>query len=426
MHGFQILKYYSQPRVQEGIIEVARDREVVGTLLDGTFAKRPDVLFYKKDIEEKVKQGIVTFHCSVERWSRPLQLSSELNREELDNMRKGWDFLLDIDSKTPGEKGIGHAKIAARVVCEFLKDFGVAPTIKFSGSRGFHIAIAQEAFPEKINFLETKKQYPEIPQAITNFIREKIKDLLLDELIKEEGGVSALVKTVPSVSELSPYAFVEFEREWGSRHMFRMPFSLHAKTWLVSLPLQQKELKDFKPECAKPFSLGMKADFLKNKGGEASELVIQALDWFSKQKKYEPTAKPAKKFSTKKLVSETYFPPCIKNILQGLPDGRKRSIFALTTFLQAMNWPEEDVEKALNEWNKKNKPPLRDNSIRTQLKWHLRQRRKILPANCDSELFYKSIGVCKPDRNCENLKNPVNYAFRLFGRKVKKLKSDKN
>lgn len=433
MYGFQILKYYSQPHVQEKMIEVSRDREVVGTLLDGTFSRRPDVLIYKKDIEEKVKQGIVAFHCSVERWKQPLQVSADFSREHLDGMRKGWDFILDMDAKTDGKKGIEHAKIAAAVVCELLKDYGVTPTIKFSGSRGFHIAVAQEAFPEKLNLVETRVQYPEIPQTITNFIREKIKDMLLDELIKKEGGVSALAKTVPSLSELSPYAFVEFEKEWGSRHMFRMPYSLHAKTWLVSLPIRQKDLKDFSPENAKPFSFKTDADFLKSKEGEASDLLTQALDWHSKQKISMTTnaAKPARKFSVKSPISEEHFPPCIKLVLAGLQDGRKRSIFTLATFLQTMNWPEDDIEEALKEWNKKNKPPLRDNSIRTQLKWHLRQSRKILPANCDSELFYKSIGVCRPDSICTGgtdkiiIKNPVNHAFKSLGIKVKRFKSDK-
>ncbi len=416
------------------MIEAAKDREVAGTLLDGSFAKRPDVLVYKKDIEEKVKSGIVAFHCSVERWKQPLQISAELSREELDGIRKGWDFILDMDSKTAGEKGIEHAKIAALAVCEFLKDFGLSPTIKFSGSRGFHIAIAQEAFPEKLNFAETRVQYPEIPQAITNFIREKIKDMLLDELVRYEGGVSSLVKAVPSISELSPYAFVEFEKEWGSRHMFRMPYSLHAKTWLVSLPLQQRELKDFVPEKAKPSSVNKtKADFLKSKEGEASELLIQALDWFSKQKSSMPevAAKKTRRFSVKSPIREEHFPPCTRLVLAGLQDGRKRSIFTLATFLQAMNWPEDEIESAAREWNKKNKPPLRDNSIRTQLKWHLRQSRKILPANCDSELFYRSIGICRPDSICKGgtdkiiIKNPVNYAFKSLGIKVKKIKSDK-
>ncbi len=429
MYGFQILKYYSQQHVQEKMIEAAKNREVAGTLLDGSFSKRPDVLVYKRDIEEKVKSGIVAFHCSVERWKQPLQISAELSREELDGMRKGWDFILDMDSKAKLE----HARIAALAVCEFLKDFGLSPTIKFSGSRGFHIAIAQEAFPEKLNFAETRVQYPEIPQAITNFIREKIKDLLLDELVKAEGGVAALVKTVPSVSELSPYAFVEFEKEWGSRHMFRMPYSLHAKTWLVSLPLQQKELKDFLPEKAKPSVRAIKAEFLKSKEGEASELLVQALDWFAKQKSNMPevAAKKIRKFSVKSPIREEHFPPCMRLVLAGLQDGRKRSIFTLATFLQSMNWSEDDIESAAREWNKKNKPPLRDNSIRTQLKWHLRQSRKILPANCDSELFYKGIGICRPDSICKGgtdkiiIKNPVNYAFRSLGIKVKKTKSDK-
>jgi len=32
-------------------------------------------------------------------------------------------------------------------------------------------------------------------------------------------------------------------------------------------------------------------------------------------------------------------------------------------------------------------------------------------------MFYKSLGVCKPDRNCK--KNPVNYPFMLMKRNKK-------
>ena len=426
MFKFQIYKYYSNPKVQERMIEIAKDREVAGTFENGSYSKRPDILVYPKDIEERVKQGIVAFHCSVEKWKNPLALKPELSETQLAGMRKAWDVIIDIDAKSKLE----HAKIAAKCVCDFLKDFGIRASVKFSGRRGFHIGIAYEALPEKINFKETAKLYPELLKTIIEFIREKTKDIILDELVKFEGGVAALIKTVESVSELSAFSFLEIERDWSTRHMFRMPFSLHNKTYLVSLPLKAEKLLNFEPNEAKPFSLDKEVfsvDFLKNEKAEATELVVAAIDWNSRRKIVKKPVVEELKLVKRKIperkIPEEFFPPCIKNIFKGLSDGRKRSVFTLATFLRHMGWSNEEIEKRIFEWNRSNRPPLRDNFIRTQLKWHFRQERELLPANCESELFYKSLGICVPEKLCENIKNPVTYPFRIIPRKKEKKKA---
>lgn len=417
MYKFQIFKYYSQPEIQKRMVDIAKDREVAGTFVNGSYSKRPDILQYPKDIEEKVKQGIIAFHCSVERWKNPLALKPEISENELSNLRKAWDLIIDIDAKAKVE----HAKIACKTICDFLKDFGIKPTVKFSGRRGFHIGIAAEALPKKINFKEVSKLYPELFKTIVEFIREKTKDKILEELIKYEGGVASLIKTVEKVSELSAFSFIEIEKDWSTRHMFRMPFSLHHKTFLASIPIDVKKILDFKLEHAKPFSLDKEIfsiPFLENKESEARELVIAAVDWKARKKEVKKPVveevKTVKKKISQRKIPEEFFPPCIKNILKGLSDGRKRSIFTLVTFLRNMNWSDEEIEKRIFEWNKQNKPPLRENYIRTQLKWHFRQQRELLPANCKNELFYKAINVCKPDKVCEEIKNPVTYPFKIF------------
>jgi hypothetical protein len=335
-----------------------------------------------------------------------MQLSTNLKQEEIENLRKGFDFLIDIDAKVKLE----HAAAAARVVYSFLKDLGIESTIKFSGSRGFHVGIAGNAFPEKIDFKETRRIYPEIPQALAEYVTEKVKDEILEELIAMEGGVASLVRTVKSVSQLSPYEFIDIEKNWGNRHLFRMPYSLHPKYWLVSLPIKFEDLKDFKKEMARPENLKTDIEFLVNKEGEATELLLQALDWKAKQPK--EAIKPVRlRKKSDKPIPEEYFPPCIKIILNGLSDGRKRSLFTLLSFLRAMNWKPEEIEKRIREWNLKNLQPLSERTLKTQLKWHFRQSRELMPANCYSQLFYVSFGVCKPDQYCS--KNPVNYPYRL-------------
>jgi DNA primase large subunit len=131
-------------------------------------------------------------------------------------------------------------------------------------------------------------------------------------------------------------------------------------------------------------------------------------------------------------VPEEHFPPCIKNhIFKGVTDGRKRSVFILVNFLRNMGWNVDQIEKRLVEWNEKNYPPLRTNYLRSQLRWHFRQDRNLLPPNCDNQNFYISMGVCDPDEICKGgtdkitIKNPANYPFRKMRKPLKKEKSGK-
>jgi len=413
MNLVEILNYYSRPDIQEMLLSFSKEREVVGSLKDGSYLNRPDILIYPKDITERVRKGVVAFHCSVEKWFNPMQLSTNLSQKEMDDLRKGFDFIIDIDSKVKLE----HAIVAGEVVYNFLKDLGAKASIKFSGRRGVHIGISSEAFPSTIDFKKTNSRYPEIPQTIAEFIIEKAREEILERLIVWEGGVASLVQCLPSISELSPYSFIDIEKGWGNRHLFRMPYSLHPKQWLVSVPIKIENLKNFKIEDANPENVKTDLEFLTNKEGEATELILRALDWKSKQPK-EVIREVRIGQKTKKPIPEDLFPPCFKLILNGLADGKKRSLFSLITFLRNMNWKQEDVEKKIREWNLKNSTPLPERFIKTQLKWHFRQSRNLMAANCTSKLFYDDIGVCKPDRICDlkNIKNPVNYSFKLMKR----------
>ena len=67
------------------------------------------------------------------------------------------------------------------------------------------------------------------------------------------------------------------------RHLFRMPYSLHEKTALASIVLNQKELEKFELTDASPMKLS--SSDIRNfepecKEEEASELLGAALDWY--------------------------------------------------------------------------------------------------------------------------------------------------
>jgi len=126
-----------------------------------------------------------------------------------------------------------------------------------------------------------------------------------------------------------------------------------------------------------------------------------------------------------------HFPPCVGAILNGLADGRKRSAFILMNFLRNMGWSSEEIDKTITDWNEKNYPPLRRNYLRSQMRWHLRQQRNLLPPNCSNANFYCSFGVCLPDKICKGgtdkitIKNPINYPFRKLKREQRKLGASK-
>ncbi len=402
----KIYEYYSRDDIKNEIFSMSKNREVVGSRSDGSYIKRPNILQYPRDIQEAVKNGVVTFHYSVERWKNPMVMKNRI----------GWDFILDLDSHL----SLKESKITALEILKFLRSYGIKNVgVKFSGRRGFHLIVPFEDFPKDINFKKTSDMYPELPRILSSFIREKIRDSLMRELIKKVG----MKNLGPNVEELDPYQFVDVEKDWGERHLFRAPYSLNHKSWLVSLPIKQSHIEDFDPREAIMENVKVREPFFKF-GDDVTDLVVDALDWSRQNKKEEKKVIIEKKRTPiSRVVEEEFFPPCIKNILSGLKDGKKRSLFTLITFLRSCNWDWERIEKRLEEWNKKNEKPLSSRMIHSQIRWHMNQG-KLNPPNCSSDMFYKSIGICTPDETCEGIKNPMSYVYRKL-RKAGKFKSFK-
>ena len=390
------LDYYSNEKLQEILWNFGKNREVVARNLEGTYFKRPAMLLYPKDIIKQVEGGAFSFHCSVEYWKNPLLI----NERNYNEQRIGFDWVIDIDSKLSLEE----AKITAKLVKDFLNKYGLSCFIKFSGRRGFHFIVFWENFPGEINYNETRLLYPELPKILANFLREKIRDKLLEELIRYKGSVKELTKG-KEVDKLDPFDFVEIEKDWSSRHLFRMLYSLHEKTNLVSIPLNSPE--KFKLQEAKIENVKFRN--IEKRKGDASKLIVEAYDFLEKQKEKEEKPKPKIEFTYTRKIPLNNFPPCIQKILGGLEDGRKRSVFTLITFLRCCNWPMPEVEELISNWGKK--VGLKENFIKTQLTWHKKQNKKIIPPNCNNNLFYKDIGICKPVSLCEKIKNPLNFAI---------------
>lgn len=160
--------YYSRKDVQEAIFNFCQNRETVPRYYEG-FGKRPDSFQYPSEVMQQVKKGATSFHCSEEIWSNPLNLSTELSKEQMNELRTGWDLLIDIDCKW-----FDYAKIAALAVVEVMHIHHVRNfKVKFSGSKGFHIIVPWKAFPEEVNGAKTKEKFPDWARIIAEYIKFK-------------------------------------------------------------------------------------------------------------------------------------------------------------------------------------------------------------------------------------------------------------
>ncbi|MBI3413595.1 MAG: hypothetical protein HY051_05985 [Candidatus Aenigmarchaeota archaeon] len=465
MNYRQILDYYSREDVQNALLEASKDREVAGIFKNGSFGHRPNVLIYPTDIVNMAKSGTVSFHGSVERWDNPMSLRPGMSREDMDDLRKGFELIIDIDIKD-----FEFAKIYTKIFFDELTKYGIKNIgVKYTGGKSFHMGIPFESFPEKIDYKPTRTQYPLIPQVIVLYLSKKLKPKLEDALLRTEPDITEMARKLqiapekligsegldiskifnlnkpPGAGKIisndpnSPKyegslnesnkgkmegnkATEEFVgksiAEYGlftSRHMFRLPYSLHESSFLVSLPIKISDIDKFEKSEAKPENVKVAERFLNSENTDNEEmetLITEAMDWNSSKAKEEEVKKRFIALNSDKIPQE-FFPPSIQKITYGLPDGRKRSILILFNFLRNMNWSDDEIENFITEWNQKNTPPLPANYVRGQIRW-LRASKKMLPPNFDKENFYRSMGINFDTETKANARNPVTYAIRSF------------
>ncbi len=408
--------YYSRPEVQKAIFEFCKNRETIPRYFEG-FGKRPDSFEYKGDIFELVKKGATSFHCSEEIWENPMKIDTGMNEEQLNELRTGWNLLLDIDSKY-----IDYSKISAELIIKVLKFHGIKNIgIKFSGSKGFHIIIPWKAFPKEINNVQTKDKFPEWPRIIVRYLIQQVEKQLIEK-VSDLSRPSKYVKDFQAPKEVMPDLVLV-----SPRHLFRTPYSLHEKTALASVVIDSEKISEFDMKDADPMQVEIK-DFMPDvEEGEAKELLVQALDWH-KEDNPEQEEKKTGDFKAIKIsnLSENNLPPCIKKILKGISDGRQRSVFILISLFRSIGMDRDELEKRMYQWNEKNTPPLKQGIIKNQLKVAYNGK-PLMPPNCKE--YYQGIGVCDPDNFCRMIKNPVNYvvrkSFNKFGSSKKEFKTKK-
>ncbi|MEA3398891.1 MAG: hypothetical protein U9R00_00030 [Patescibacteria group bacterium] len=440
IHLSTLLKYYKRPDIQKEIYYNAENREVA-VRFDKGFGKRPDTLQYSSDVLEFAKQKATSFHFSEEIWKNPLQITTGMAKKELNALRRGWDLVLDIDGN------FDFSRIVAKYVIKFLESMDIKGiSCKFSGNKGFHIGVPFESFPKEVHGHKVETLFPEAPRRVAAYIWEMIQKPLAEELMKKYTieKLQEITKlpfdkiTIMSNGKriLNPKTFVDIDTVLiSSRHLYRSAYSFNEKSGLVSLPIRNDRVESFSKIEAKPENVRVsKHKFLDREivvPGEAKKLLEKSFDWTFDEKKFVKKIYEAetKKMSQQKdyeadelaeAIPEEYFPPCVLDTFKGLKDGKKRSLFILVNFLTSVGWDYEKIEKRLMAWNKVNENELKEGMIKTHVRYHKVNKKKILPPNCNNEAYYQNIGICKPDNLCAKIKNPVQYA------KIKFKYADKN
>ena len=499
------LSFYKRLDVQRALVAHAQGKEV-SVKFQTYFSKRPDALYNEGDVMEFAKKKASSFHCSEELWFDPLQIKTGMSASETRELRKGWDLILDIDC--PDWE---LSKLITHLFIKALEEHGIGSvSSKFSGNKGFHIAVPFEAFPEHHGEAEVKDLFPEAPRKIAYYLLDYIKDhhisvehdsltftmgnqqkirvnkqelarrldkepselfkrvcetcgsdvreaktrygylcascgfrtvederrdvldcpkcgQFMKEDIIEENNLCECYETYRRddprfnpihVDRLNPLAVVEVDTILiAHRHLYRMPYSFHEKSQLVSLPVKKESvlsLSKDKAKWASPEHADFSIPFLDRtaaRPGEAKRLLEEAynhqLDEHSLLSADEEQEKKEYEIP-KEAIPEDYFPPCLKAMLAGLKDGRKRALFTIINFLRGAGWSFEQIEETLLAWNERNEEPLRPVTIKGRLRYEKTKKQPLPPHNC--KRYYQDFGVCKPDEFCNRIKNPLQYA----------------
>jgi len=430
-------KFYNENKeIVEDIVRISYNREVGYLLENLKFGTRPSVIENVGDFFTLIDKGAISFHISLERWANPLMLKDIKSKKEMNNLRIGWDLILDIDTED-----VEISKIVTKEIVDFLYEKNVKKIyVKYSGGKGFHIAIPWETFPEKIEYIkrddiveeETKNLFPDLAREIASYIIEKIKDRIKNKIEKKYPEIFEKYNDIYSIIKVDTIAI-------SNRHLIRCLYSINEKSGRLSIPVDIKYIEKFNPEYSKLENFVYEGiPFLTEEIKETEKIdkfLRDVINWkinnylsisgeifietakieSSEEEKIKKQLNIEKKKYRGKLT-EDLFPPCIKKILSGeISDGRKRSIFILINFLKNIGWGFDEIEKKIIEWNNKLDDPLRERYVEYQLEWHKKvysSGKSYLPPNCNNDMYYKEIGVCFPDDICKGIKNPILYPYR--------------
>lgn len=136
----------------------------------------------------------------------------------------------------------------SRATYQVMKQLGLNPVIKFSGSKGFQIwSLLDCPLPDWYQPLplpgETKRErnfftlYSDLVRTVQKLVDRKIPGITISVPVGKSQRADKILLDWASMKPLG---------------LVRVPFGMHSKTGLISLPVSVSELERFRPEQATP------------------------------------------------------------------------------------------------------------------------------------------------------------------------------
>ncbi|MEM1724314.1 MAG: hypothetical protein QXW71_00850 [Thermoplasmata archaeon] len=413
----KVKEWYSKDWVSNMIIEDCQSREVMAVMKDSS-VRRPVYVETHGDLLSLVDKGARSFHRSIEKF---LDIGTF---EKL----QSYDIIIDIDisnDKLRFEDKIYAVSVFTKELIDFLFEFGFKENeigIKYSGNHGIHIKLSIDGLEDtKVFGISLLDGFPVFSKNIVDFLT------VISQQIKA------------NIKE-NPVNYVEIDKQVATkRHMIRTVLSINEKLPGISYPLSYEEVLKLPNEYKKYNFRNISnldlpsGEWVNVKPSKAVidlirvstlwKLIEEATIRYIKSEEYKMAirkyarGKGHKKEIPPDLEENYLFPPCIRNILSGVEDGRKRAVFILINFLANIGWDFDKIYQKLMDWNLKNKEELREHYIEYQIEWHKKvysQNKKYLPPNCENTNYYRDIATingvaCKPDDVCPLIKNPLTY-----------------
>ncbi len=162
--------------------------------------------------------------------------------------RSGAWFVIDIDSR---DLPTAMARLAAVHASAVLKEQGIVPLVKFSGSDGCHLVFDVAdigAIPDA--------ELWEIERGLVRSVACQVeRRLAVDgeaQPIRDAVSAGRPLVTTSSADRANPAALLFDEYILKDNATLRAPYSVHPATGPVSVPIPESELATFTPEKATP------------------------------------------------------------------------------------------------------------------------------------------------------------------------------
>lgn len=263
---YRAKEYY--PHVVDALLEFCRDRWVSVFRL---FTERAW-------LQRKLGPRYITIKSEkdVQRWLDVHGIDFIPYIHRVNSDRPDW-LVIDFDAGKRVE--FETTREVVKKAYAVLDGFGVEPSVKFSGSRGFQIwaqfephELPEDYEPKRLRTERRERNlfnfYADIVRYVESRVAEELPGLTTSETAKKEARAD---KVLLDASIIKPMGDV------------RAPYSMHYKTGLVSMPLELKELEHFEPDQADPELVvkryEKRGNEFKLRPSDGSELFDSVVKW---------------------------------------------------------------------------------------------------------------------------------------------------